>query len=48
MKLPVQPDVYRSIIREYLMLGRTEEADAASVAYQRLKKERLLRLVAER
>ena len=47
-KLPVQPDVYRSIIKEYLVLGRTEEADAAGAAYQQLKKERLLKLVAER
>jgi tetratricopeptide (TPR) repeat protein len=48
LALSPAPDVFRSIIREYQALGRTQEAADARTAYQRLKRERLLESPADR
>jgi tetratricopeptide (TPR) repeat protein len=48
LALSPEPDVFRSIIREYQALGRTQEAADARTAYQRLKRERLLESPADR
>jgi len=48
LALGPDPDVFRSIIREYEILGRTQEAADARTAYQRQKHERLLEPPADR
>jgi len=48
LALGPDPDVFRSIIREYETLGRTQEAADARTAYRRQKQERLLEPPADR
>lgn len=42
LKRDSQPEVYRSLIREYRAAGRTAEADATQSAYQQVKRARFL------